>query len=230
MTREVRSEKEAAAALRRALNASDDLTCEQAQELIPEFVDAEMAGEDVQASPRYAALLRHLDNCVDCAELYAALADDLESLLTEGPPAPLPRSIPATFFAPVRETEHVLLRLIRGFTKGFELQLNDPRLSLSRGVLSGGKQIPLFNDNLPEMAGTPAVVVALDTHPETPRVLVAVREPARSTRWRVQLQIGDQSYEALTDEQGIVRLDGFSTEQLQQAGQLTLICTEEQTT
>lgn len=228
MTHEVRSEADAAAALRRALNESDDLTCEQAQELLPAFVDAELAGEDVDASPAYAALLRHLDHCADCTDLYATLAEDMQSVLAEGKPALQPDPAPPTIFAPVRQTEHVILRLIRGFTRGFELSLKDPRLTLSQGVLGGGKQIPLFRDNLPEMSGAPAVVVALDTHPESPMVLVAVRESARSTRWRVQLQIGDRSYEALTDEYGIARLGGFSAEQLYEAGQLNVICIEEE--
>src|SRR3712207_2915253 len=44
--------------LLRALAADRALTCEEADALIPSFVQAEMTGEDVDADPAFAALLR----------------------------------------------------------------------------------------------------------------------------------------------------------------------------
>src|SRR5689334_5993795 len=72
--------EEQAARLLKALEAQDDLSCEEARTGLSALVEAEAAGVDVDAAPEFAALLRHIDHCEGCTELYAQLAADLEAL------------------------------------------------------------------------------------------------------------------------------------------------------
>lgn len=223
------TEQQGAERLLQALNEPDELSCAEARELIPALVEAEQAGEDVDANPQFAALLRHLDHCPECPELYAQLAEDLEALT--GADAVLP-PVPLTapdFFTPARQSKNIILRLLRGLKRGFELDLAIPSLTPAGALLSGGERASLFSDRLPELAGNPQVIVALESEPDAPKLLVAVREGGALTRWRVQLQIGDQVYTAHTNERGIAQFSGFSIAQLQRADRLSVICTEERT-
>jgi predicted anti-sigma-YlaC factor YlaD len=94
-----------AARLRQALAWSGEHDCAAAQRQIAVLLDAERAGQDVDAMPAFAALLRHLDRCAACLALYAALAEDLDALLDlASSPPQLPPSPPA-FFTPVRQRQ-----------------------------------------------------------------------------------------------------------------------------
>jgi predicted anti-sigma-YlaC factor YlaD len=89
-----------AARLHQALAGRSEHDCATAQRQIAVLLDAERAGQDVDAMPAFAAFLRHLDRCAACLALYAALAEDLDALLDLAGLPPLPPSPPA-FFTPM---------------------------------------------------------------------------------------------------------------------------------
>jgi hypothetical protein len=94
-----------AARLRQALAWSGEHDCAAAQRQIAMLLDAERAGQDVDAMPAFAALLRYLDHCAACLALYVALAEDLDALLAlAGLPPQLPPP-PPVFFTPVRQRQ-----------------------------------------------------------------------------------------------------------------------------
>src|SRR5262249_17868841 len=156
----------------------DDLTCEEAQAQLPALVEAERAGVDVDAMREYAALLRHLDRCADCMELYTELAEDLESLVGEAEPRPQAQLKPPAFFTPARQTENVVLRVLRGVQRRFEFTLPAPRLAPQIATLSGGQQKVLFGDTLTEVPGAPFASLSLSGESGSAELLVAVREAA----------------------------------------------------
>src|SRR5262249_33096301 len=131
-------DKHPAARLLQALRQIDDFACEQAHDLIPALVDAEFAGEDVDAAPEYAALLRHLDHCEACAALYAGISEDLATLADTTVPLPADRPATPAFFTPVRQSEHVVLRVFGGLARRFELALRAPQLTAGPATLGGG--------------------------------------------------------------------------------------------
>lgn len=94
-----------AARLRQALAGRGEHDCMAAQRQIAVLLDAEHASQDVDAMPAFAALLRHLDRCAACLALYAALAEDLDTLLelAESPPQPPPS--PPAFFTPLPQRQ-----------------------------------------------------------------------------------------------------------------------------
>lgn len=210
-------------AFERALAITGELTCEQAQTLLPAFVAAERAGVDVDSVPAYAALLRHLDESPPCAEIYAALADQLEAL--EGPAeqfAPANVALPRFF-----ETtgENPVVRVLKGLTTRFGLRLDRPEIGPAVSMMGSGMSIPLFSSTLDAVDGSPSLEVTLYPYSEPPEVVVAVREQRTVNRWQIQLRLADQIYTALTDEQGEARLSGFSEEQLRAADPWELLCT-----
>jgi hypothetical protein len=168
-------------------------------------VDAERAGEDVDAAPEYAALLRHLDHCADCTTLYAEVSEDLEALVGEADKLPRVRPAAPTFFAPARESDNVILRVLRGMARRFELTLAAPRLAPAIATLSGGGKANVFSDRLSEVQGHPFVGVTLRPDNDRAELAVAIREASAATRWRVRLMTGDIVREATTDAQGIAR-------------------------
>lgn len=221
MNRKPLTGSQAAAALHQALTEPDPLTCEQAEELLPSFVDDERSGVDVDASPVYAALLQHFDQCADCLERYTMLVEDLEALT--GAAETLPQLSPTTSgLTVVRETEDVVLRVLQGFKRRFTLSLPLPSLRPALPVLGGET---LFSSILEELAGDLFVSVSLDSQASPPLLVVAVREAA-AIRWQVQLHLDDQAYVAATDDRGIARLSGFTLEQLEAAQRIELFATE----
>src|ERR1044071_6308992 len=84
--------------LLQALSTDNELTCEQAEELIPLLVQAEASGEDVYTDPQFTKLFQHFDTCERCAETYAVLAAELaafiQQLLASAPPVTLARPTP----------------------------------------------------------------------------------------------------------------------------------------
>jgi hypothetical protein len=222
MTPQTPDAPQAANRLLQAIERQGDLTCEEARELLPAFVEAELAGEDVDTRPEYAALLRHLDHCEECTSLYAGLSEDLMALA--GPTAELPEERPAVppFFAATRRSEQVMLRVVRGLVRRFELALQVPQLSSARATL-GGPPTTLFADTLPELNGSPIVSVSLNAEGDSAELLVAIREADATTRWQVQTTVEGIVRTATTDERGIAQFKDLALSNVQE---LILNCVE----
>lgn len=206
----------------------EDLTCEQVQALLPAFIDAERAGVDVETIPMYAAVLRHFDRCPDCLDLYAALSESLDAI--EGislEPLADPTSSPA--FVLARQSEKIKLYVMQGLQRCFAMVVPMPKLGPGVKVMGSGDRLSLFTDTLQpeEIDSQPFVSAVMYPYGEPPTLLVAVREQHGRYPWRVQLQLGELSYSAQTNEQGVARLTGFSEEQLRSAKQMSIICTQE---
>lgn len=205
MSNQKLSATEAAARLARALSAQDDLSHEQAEALIPSLIDAEGAGEGVESSPTFAALLRHLDHCERCLTLYEQLAEDANAVLGDVEVLPSLTPAPPVFFsAPVRLGDHVLLQVAHGLIRRFMLTFDLPRLAPSLATLSG-PQRSLYADKLGPVQGTPLLAVIVGRDAAGIWLQVAVREPGQTTAWRLRLELGDQSLTATTDPRGIAR-------------------------
>lgn len=211
----------AAARLLSALEGQTLLDCTQVRALLPDFVEAEAAGVDVDTQPEYAALLQHLDSCAECMALYAELSADLEYVM-DAPAVPTEMlTAPPTFFKPARQTENVVLRVLGNIQRAFQL---DIRVRLPNpGTLSGGQSVNFFADTLPEVNGTPIVAVALVPAADgsLPSLLVAVREPQQTGSWEIQLVTSDETRQATTDAQGLARFEAVT---LAAGAQLHLSC------
>jgi predicted anti-sigma-YlaC factor YlaD len=223
MMRKTVTGSEAARRLLQAFEAPDTLDCDQAEAQLPAFVEAERAGEDVDAAPEFAALLRHLDHCEDCVELYEQLADDLEVLAGEAETLPQVPLTPPTFFTPARQSEHVILRVLRGLTRRFEMDVPALRFKPAVATLGSGKRITLLADTLSEVKGAPLVSLSLSGEPGAADVTVAIRDLAAGSRWQVQLIAGDNAWTATTDERGIAQFRGLA---LPEGQALTVHCAE----
>lgn len=210
------TEQQAAAWLLAALQNQDTLSCEEAQAQLPTFVEAEAAGEDVDAAVEYATLLRHLDQCNDCAELYAQLAEDLEAFTSNAATQPQFQLTPPTFFTNARQSESVVLRLFGGARRRFELSLALPRLAPTLPTLGGAQSANLLTDTLTEVAGSPLVSITLTPAQRGADLLVAIREPAAQTRWQVRVIAGEHVQTTTTDAQGLARFSGVPVMDVQQ--------------
>ncbi|HEY0601325.1 MAG TPA: hypothetical protein VGD58_00375 [Herpetosiphonaceae bacterium] len=226
MNRKPRSGQEAASILQGLFNAADDLSCEQAQQQLPDLVDDERAGVDVDQIPAYAALLQHLDHCADCTDLYEALSENLEVLTNEQVELPQTNVMPPAIFPSGRRSGPVVIRVIQGLKRRFALDIAMLTLRPSIEALGKGPQISLFAAKLPELAGNPFVSVDLKLGAAQPALAVTIREGSRPATWHVQFQLGEQLYSATTDEHGIAQLTGFTLEQLQRADQMAVSCAE----
>jgi hypothetical protein len=209
MTRESATGQRAAARLLQALDAPDDMNCEQARVQLPAFVEAEYIGQDVDTLPEYAALLQHLDRCPDCIALYTELAEDLEALVGEDDVLPAAHPSPPSFFGPARQSERVVLRVLRGIARRFELSLAAPQLAPAIATLGDGQRATLFSDSVAEVPGAPLVAVSLSGEAASAELVVAISDPAVATRWQVQVIAGDIAHTATTDEHGIARFSGL---------------------
>ncbi len=206
MTRKPINEQEAIERLNRALETpADDLTHEQAEALLPALIEAERAGEDVDSSPRFAALLSHLEQCDDCLDLYEQMAEDMEALVGEAETLPTVALEPPTFFAPVRQSEKFALRLLQQVKRGFEFTFQLPALGPAAATLGKGTRESLFADNVREVEGAPHVSVAIGGSDEAAELGIAVRDLVHQGRWRIELTVGEQTFSAITDEHGIAR-------------------------
>ena len=217
------SGQQVAKRLLEALDTNDELDCEDAEAQIPALVDAELSGEDVDNDPAYAALLRHLDRCEKCMELYVKLAEEMEALTGAVEIPPQVSLTPPSFFLPARQSDSVILRVLRGLTRRFELTLTPPQIAPALPTLSSGQRVELFSDRLPEVPGEPLAVVTLHVAEESADLLVALRETGPPKHWQVQLTIGDVTHSQATDERGIARFSGLPRKDLQQ---LTLLWSE----
>ncbi len=232
MTNNPITEQEAALRLHQALTAVDPLTPEQAQALLPALVEAEHAGVDVDSDPTFAALLQHLDHNEESMALYLELSEDLELALD--PAADLPAApVPPTFFStPVRDSGKVVLHLLPGLRRRFELTLAMPNLAPRVATLGSGgsgdqpRREHLFSSTLDEIAGKPLLAVSLHITAGVAELLVAVRDATPTTRWQVNLSLGDRSQTAQTDAQGVARFANLPVSDLQQVPDLRLTCAE----
>lgn len=232
MTKKRVSGRQVAERLLEAVKATDDLACEQAQALLPAFVEDEFAGEDVDSSPDYAMLLKHLDRCADCMELYAQLSQDLKVLIGVADRLPQAHVAESSFFEPVRERPGFVLRVFRGARRHFEFDLPlPPDLSATHATLSGTgagdeKREHLLSESVPEVFGSPRVSVALVVRPGSARLNVTVQERPARARWQLRLKIGDAVHTATTDEQGAATFTDLSAADLRDLSRLTLTCVE----
>jgi hypothetical protein len=94
------NDQQAAARLLQAFDKQPEMNCEDIQGLIPGLIEAESAGNDVHANPEFAALLKHLDECSTCSELYESVVGDLDATLGEADVLPEVGPYPGTFFTP----------------------------------------------------------------------------------------------------------------------------------
>ncbi len=216
MARNSVSEQQVAARLIAAIDETDELNCEQAEAELAALVEAEQAGTDVDNNPEHAALLRHLDRCENCLELYAGLSKDLEAVAGETTALPQTTLTAPSFFGPARQSDSVVLRVLRGLTRRFELTLAPPRLVPAIANLGNGQRAELFSDHLSEIPGNPLVAATLNVGDESMELLVALREATSSSRWQVQLTFGELAYMQTTDDLGIARFKNLPREALQQ--------------
>lgn len=216
MAHNVINEQQAAARLLAAIDETDELDCEHAEAQIAALVEAEQAGVDVDRNPEFAALLQHLDGCERCMELYAGIAEDIEAVAGETGTLPIATLNPPSFFESARENDSVILRVLQGLTRRFELILTPPRLVPTIANLGSGERVELFADRLPEVQGAPLVAATLNAGEESIGLLVALREATPSSRWEIQLTIGSVTHTQTTDERGIARFSGLPPEALQQ--------------
>jgi hypothetical protein len=201
MTRKAMTEQQIAR-LQQALESAGGLSCEQVRTALAAFVAAERDGVDVDADPAYAALLGHLDSCADCSALYAEIAADLAALV--GPAEVLPQIelTPPTFFTTARQTDKVMLRVIKGQRRRFELDLALPQFAPVIAIL-GSSWTTLFSDSLVEVDGAPLVAVALRANAGAIEMFVSVRDPSAATRWQVHFVLDDATHTVATDPAGI---------------------------
>lgn len=214
------SDKAPVLRLREALQPSDALSCEEARDRLPALVEAEMGGADVDNDPVFAELLQHLDGCVECATFYAGLADDFALLIDPSEPLPAVRPAMPTFFAPARSSENVVLHVLGGVLRRFQLALRVPTLNTATATLSGTS---LFFSELPEVTGKPLVSVVLRPQGDLAELHVAIREAEGNQQWRVRLTAPSYEQTATTNEQGIAQFSGLLMANL---SELTLECQE----
>lgn len=216
-------ERNAAMRLLQALDQQDELTCEAARDRIPLLVEAELAGEDVDAKPEYATLLQHLDRCTACATLYAELAEATAALVDTSERLPNDQPAMPTFFTPARQSEHVVLRVLQGLVRRFELALPVPTLSPGWSTLAAGEQVTLFTDTLSEIQGAPLVSIELRAQAGSGELRVAVGSTEGTPRWQIQATINGMVHTAITDERGIATIAGLPLVDLQN---LMIMCSE----
>lgn len=223
MSAEMHSERMAAVRLLRALEAADDATCAEIEPLLPAFIEAEQTGVEVEADPTFARLLAHLDHCEHCVERYVALSEELEDLTRaaeEPDEQPMPKT--SSTSAESRPQAGVVLRVLRGLSRRFELLLAVPQLSPAVATLGPGNEVPLFTDTLNDVAGAPRLRVVVSARAPHPQVQVIVRE-ADQRRWQVQLTAGAKLYTAQTDDRGVAI---FPVVDVEGSGSLLVRCSE----
>lgn len=210
-----------------ALSTDSDLTCEQAEQLVPLLVQAEAAGEDGSADPRFAALFRHFDTCEDCALLYATLASDLAEMITApGEPVPISSNIPRFFEDDPKSreadreyrTRDWVLRIWNRAIRTLEF-IVQPQVLNSRQATLGDHPDDqhLFSDRIPDLPGSPHFSVTLQHIEEQ----VVVRVELHDLRAMVRITAGDETWEQQTDERGIADFVGIPRASMGQGLRIT---------
>jgi len=208
MSPEPVSTAQAATRLLQVLQHSDNLSHAQVQALLPDFVEAERAGVHVDASPRFAEAARHLDHCEACSALYTELAEELEQLVGEDELSPVPaptRPLSTT----TRQTDTLVLRVFAGLRRSFEAVVRVPQLAPQFVALSGSKRLPLLSDTLPELRGEPLVSISVAETSDRLDLLIVISDGVGTSRWTIQVQSGEHSYAATTDERGVAHITGI---------------------
>lgn len=215
MTTEPTPEQTAAARLLALLTRTDTLDHAAAEAAIPELVEAELSGTDVDNDPRFVAVLQHLEGCTRCLAIYERTAE----ALAEFPIIPALSATPSVSpFVLLRSTAYAALRSLRGAIRRFELSLTLPAL---QPVAIGGTALTLFDATLDELPGAPELAVTLVRTASTPRLRVALREAAAAP-WEARLQLDDAQYAAQPGPDGVAEVEGFTEAQLQSARILDL--------
>lgn len=214
-----------------ALSAESELTCEQAEELLPLLVQAEAEGEEVASDSRFAALFRHLDICEDCALLYAQLSQDLAAVIA-GSSEPLvvtPAARP--FFVPKRpptkeyKSPAWVLQVWNDMIRSLELVTQPLTLTPKRDVLGVNEHNrALFSDRVPDLKDKPIFSVTLQRQNEQTLVRVVLRDIRTATTWQVRLAAGGQVWEQQTDERGVADFTEVRPDSI--AGGMTITCRE----
>jgi mRNA-degrading endonuclease RelE of RelBE toxin-antitoxin system len=75
------TEQQIATHLLALLDEKDEMSPEEARELIPLLVAAERSGEDTDRNPMFSALIRHLDHNEESMELYLQISQDMHNLI-----------------------------------------------------------------------------------------------------------------------------------------------------
>jgi hypothetical protein len=208
-------DRQAAERLRQAFEPSaDSLTHEQAEALLPAFVEAELGGEDVDSDPAFAELLQHLDHCERCTSLYAALAEDMAVFTSDAPDPPQVTAAAPEFFTTVRSSEGVILRVLRGLVRRFELELAMPRFGPSLATLSGD-QMQLLDDTLVDVTGTPRITIVLEVGTASATLRAVLRDATSSRPWQVQLMGGDFLRTVVTNERGVATIADIPLDNLE---------------
>jgi hypothetical protein len=221
MTSNAETNRKLAARLLRALERSDELSHEQAQTLLPSLIGAQLAGEDVEAEPAYASLLRHLDQCDVCSLAYEDLAEELEALISDDASLLLMQPTSSEMLDQTLQTETALVRIFKGIKSRFEIDLKIPQFSAALQTLGSVEQ--LFAGQLPGVPGTPFVAVAITIEQGKAELAIAIRQLDGAARWQIQLMRGDDMQTMLTDEAGIARFADLDVENLTD---VRLDCTE----
>ncbi len=197
---------EAARRLQAALTVADTLSCAEAEELLPALLEADHAGEDPEQNPGLRALLTHLDHCAACLDLYEQILNAEEAVVgaQERLSDYVPAYIPTFFSQPIPKGEYVLLQVLKGIQRRFELSFALPRLMPSIPTMSG-QQRTLYADTLAEVAGSPFLALQLTREPSGPQLQLALRDPGQAQQWRIELQLGEQTLTQITDARGMVR-------------------------
>jgi hypothetical protein len=207
--------------LRQALQTPQTLNCENIEDLLIAFVQAEAAGEDID-QPRFRELSEHLSTCADCLELYEQLTQDLK-LLTQGPPAARPAFAAPSFFAPDinRQGKTFNLKIWTASPQTIEIQLPRPQLLAKVAVLKDLSA--LFSQEVPELTGKPEIAGTATLQGEHVQIRIMISSAEPDQRWRVQLESGAIRLEQITSPAGIVEFEPISRADL---SQLTITCTQ----
>jgi hypothetical protein len=227
------SAQQAAARLRDSLDADEPMTPEEVQALLPELIAAEQSGEHVDADERFAPLLRHLDANPESMAQYVRLSEDVTgdvtTILDEQEALPEATANPPFFFKAEPAPGTVIVSLLQGIYRGFEMLINlpdlQPALQSRSGVRSEeGKTVQLFSDRVRAMTDTPQIDVMLHLFAGPAELVVTVGEtPVK--RWQIDLSLDDRIYTARTDRHGVAHLFDLSVDELQEATAVRLTCT-----
>jgi hypothetical protein len=203
MSEQRNNDRRLVARLLDALQGDDPLTHAQVRALLPALIEAELAGDEIDARSDLAAAQRHLARCDECLGVYEQLLAELDAMAEDAALPPV-RLTPPQFFTPVRQTKNALLSMIKGALPRFQLELLLPPLQPVE-VMGVGKQETLFLSRLTELPDQPMFAVQLVRTDSGADVLVTLRQASRQTRWQVQLFQGDQVRSAVTDHEGRAR-------------------------
>lgn len=196
------------------LSEASDLSCEQAQVLLPLLVEADQAGLDTDAMPQFAGLLRHLDRCdSSCMDRYIELTAEAEALAVLAEDSPELAQSGESFLVTVRESVYATVLMLRDVAAQFRMKLRPP-LSVSPVPVYSASEL-LFHGNLSEVAHTPEVTVSLISGDELSDLLVTIETLDTPARWEVWLTVGAATRAAVTDETGLARFEGIPRADLQ---------------